>query len=98
MTNSMPHAPAGASEADAAEGRVYTVSGEDWDGIIAAANEARDFESRERLVVNIGPQHPSTHVVLRLVLTLEGETVAEVRGAVGYVQTVIAKDVEYSAR
>jgi len=42
-----PHAPAGASDADeeAAEGRVYTVSGEDWDEMVAAANEARDFQS-----------------------------------------------------
>ncbi len=97
MTSSMPHAPAGASDADdeAAEGRVYTVSGEDWDDIIAAANEARDFESGERLVVNMGPQHPSTHGVLRLVLTLEGETVAEVRAAIGYLHTGIEKNMEY---
>ncbi len=97
MTSSMPHAPAGASDADdeAAEGRVYTVSGEDWDEIIAAANEARDFESGERLVVNMGPQHPSTHGVLRLVLTLEGETVAEVRAAIGYLHTGIEKNMEY---
>jgi hypothetical protein len=39
----VPHAPAGASDAEAAEGRVYTVSGEDWDELVAAANEARDF-------------------------------------------------------
>jgi len=97
MTSSMPHAPAGASDADdeAAEGRVYTVSGEDWDEIVAAANEARDFESGERLVVNMGPQHPSTHGVLRLVLTLEGETVAEVRAAIGYLHTGIEKNMEY---
>ena len=97
MTSSTPQAPAGASDADdeAAEGRVYTVSGEDWDDIIAAANEARDFESGERLVVNMGPQHPSTHGVLRLVLTLEGETVAEVRAAIGYLHTGIEKNMEY---
>ncbi len=39
MTSSTPQAPAGASDAEAAEGRVYTVSGEDWDEIVAAANE-----------------------------------------------------------
>jgi NADH-quinone oxidoreductase subunit D len=91
----MPHAAAGASDADAAEGRVYTVSGEDWDEIVAAANEARDFESGERIVINYGPQHPSTHGVLRLVLTLEGETVAEVRPAIGYLHTGIEKNMEY---
>src|SRR5271154_2614472 len=92
---SMPHAAAGASDAEAAEGRVYTVSGEDWDEIIAAANETTDFESGERIVVNMGPQHPSTHGVLRLVLTLEGETVSEVRPAIGYLHTGIEKKMEY---
>jgi NADH-quinone oxidoreductase subunit D len=95
MTSSMPHAAAGASDAEATEGRVYTVSGEDWDEIVAAANEARDFESGERIVVNMGPQHPSTHGVLRLVLTLEGETVVEVRPAIGYLHTGIEKNMEY---
>ena len=90
-----PHAAAGASDAEAAEGRVYTVSGEDWDEIVAAANEAGDFQSGERLVINMGPQHPSTHGVLRLVLTLEGETVVEVRPAIGYLHTGIEKNMEY---
>jgi NADH-quinone oxidoreductase subunit D len=93
--SSVPHAPSGASDAEAAEGRVYTVSGEDWDELVAAANEARDFESGERIVINMGPQHPSTHGVLRLVLTLEGETVAEVRPAIGYLHTGIEKSMEY---
>ena len=92
-----PGAPAGAGEADegAAEGRVYTVSGEDWDEIVAAANEARDFEGNEQLVINMGPQHPSTHGVLRLILTLEGETVTEVRASIGYLHTGIEKNMEY---
>ena len=92
-----PHAPAGASDADeeAAEGRVYTVSGEDWDEMVAAANEARDFQSGERLVLNMGPQHPSTHGVLRLILTIEGETVEEVRASIGYLHTGIEKNMEY---
>ena len=95
MTSGMPHAAGGASDAEAAEGRVYTVSGEDWDELVAAANETTDFESGERIVVNMGPQHPSTHGVLRLVLTLEGETVAEVRPAIGYLHTGIEKNMEY---
>jgi len=92
-----PRAPAsaGGADDDAAEGRVYTVSGEDWDELIAAANEAKDFESSERLVINMGPQHPSTHGVLRLILTLEGETVAEVRASIGYLHTGIEKNMEY---
>jgi NADH-quinone oxidoreductase subunit D len=90
-----PHAATGATDAEAAEGQVYTVSGEDWDEIVAAANEARDFQAGERLVINMGPQHPSTHGVLRLVLTLEGETVAEIRPSIGYLHTGIEKNMEY---
>jgi NADH-quinone oxidoreductase subunit D len=89
-----PTAPAAADD-DAAEGRVYTVSGEDWDEVVAAANEARDFEGGERLVINMGPQHPSTHGVLRLILTLEGETVVEVRASIGYLHTGIEKNMEF---
>jgi len=43
----------------------------------------------------MGPQHPSTHGVLRLVLTLEGETVVEVRPAIGYLHTGIEKNMEF---
>jgi NADH-quinone oxidoreductase subunit D len=95
MTSSTPHAAGGASDAEAAEGRVYTVSGEDWDEIVGAALESEDFESGERIVINMGPQHPSTHGVLRLILTLEGETVAEVRPSIGYLHTGIEKNMEF---
>jgi NADH-quinone oxidoreductase subunit D len=94
-TGQMPHAPSGASDDDAAEGRVYTVGGDDWEEVVAAANEATDFESAERLVINMGPQHPSTHGVLRLILTLEGETVSELRASIGYLHTGIEKNMEY---
>lgn len=49
----------------------------------------------ERIVVNMGPQHPSTHGVLRLVLELEGETVTEARPVIGYLHTGIEKSIEY---
>ena len=56
--------------ADSHEGRVYNVGGEDWDEVIAAA-QSPDFQSSdERMVVNMGPQHPSTHGVLRLILKI----------------------------
>ena len=38
----------------------------------------------EEFVVNIGPQHPSTHGLLRLVVTLDGEKVVEVVPHIGY--------------
>jgi NADH-quinone oxidoreductase subunit D len=46
-------------------------------------------------VVNMGPQHPSTHGVLRLILELDGETVTEARAGVGYLHTGIEKNMEY---
>jgi NADH-quinone oxidoreductase subunit D len=73
------------------EGRVYTVTGGDWDDVAAdAANE-----HPERVVVNMGPQHPSTHGVLRLILELDGETVTQARVGIGYLHTGIEKNCEY---
>jgi NADH-quinone oxidoreductase subunit D len=43
----------------------------------------------------MGPQHPSTHGVLRLILTLEGETVVELRPVIGYLHTGIEKNMEF---
>jgi NADH-quinone oxidoreductase subunit D len=81
--------------ADSQEGRVYHVGGEDWDDIVAAA-ASPDFQaSDERMVVNMGPQHPSTHGVLRLILTLDGETVTELRPVIGYLHTGIEKNMEF---
>ena len=74
-----------------AEGRVYNLGGQDWDEVIAAATEIAE----ERLVVNMGPQHPSTHGVLRLILTLDGETVTELRPVIGYLHTGIEKNMEF---
>jgi len=77
-----------------AEGRVYYVDGEDWDEIVAAAGEG-ERSGEERMVVNMGPQHPSTHGVLRLILTLDGETVTELRPVIGYLHTGIEKNMEF---
>ena len=77
--------------AEAAEGTVYTAAGQDWDEIAAAQTERAD----ERIVVNMGPQHPSTHGVLRLILELEGETVTEARCGIGYLHTGIEKNMEF---
>jgi NADH-quinone oxidoreductase subunit D len=80
-----------AAERDTTEGRVYTVTGGDWDELVAAVDPVND----ERLIVNLGPQHPSTHGVLRLVCELEGETVRSIRPVVGYLHTGIEKNLEY---
>jgi NADH-quinone oxidoreductase subunit D len=85
---------AGATETGA-EGRVYNVAGQDWDELIAAVGSSPDSSGEERIVVNMGPQHPSTHGVLRIVLTLDGETVTELRPVIGYLHTGIEKNLEY---
>jgi NADH-quinone oxidoreductase subunit D len=81
-----------ASARETTEGRVFTVTGGDWDEVLAGAG---DVLSEEKIVVNMGPQHPSTHGVLRLVLELEGETVTEARTVVGYLHTGIEKNLEF---
>ncbi len=48
----------------------------------------------ETMVLNMGPQHPSTHGVLRVVLELEGETVIKARPDIGYLHTGIEKSCE----
>ena len=71
------------------EGTVYTVTGGDWDSLL------EQVDDEERIVVNMGPQHPSTHGVLRLVVELEGETVTSARTVIGYLHTGIEKNLEY---
>ena len=48
----------------------------------------------ERMLVNMGPQHPSTHGVLRLNLELEGEIVRRVKPVIGYLHTGMEKTAE----
>jgi NADH-quinone oxidoreductase subunit D len=48
----------------------------------------------ETMTVNMGPQHPSTHGVLRLVLELDGETVVSLSPTIGYLHTGIEKTAE----
>jgi NADH-quinone oxidoreductase subunit D len=79
------------AESQVHEGTVFNVTGQDWDSVVSGAAESGD----ERIVVNMGPQHPSTHGVLRLILELDGETVTEARCGVGYLHTGIEKNMEY---
>ncbi|MFF4674851.1 NADH-quinone oxidoreductase subunit D [Streptomyces sp. NPDC001279] len=84
--------PAGAR--DTTEGRVYTATGGDWDEVAGAAQRQGRADD-ERIIVNMGPQHPSTHGVLRLVLEIDGETVKEARCGIGYLHTGIEKNMEF---
>jgi NADH-quinone oxidoreductase subunit D len=47
------------------------------------------------MIINMGPQHPSTHGVLRLVVELDGETIVNVVPHIGYLHTGIEKTCEY---
>jgi len=80
-----------ATSRETTEGRVYSVTGNDWDSLVTEIGATKE----ERVVVNMGPQHPSTHGVLRLILELEGETVTEARAGIGYLHTGIEKNTEY---
>ena len=90
-TDHRPHAtrPAG-NEDMSSTVRAFEAYGDgDWDDI------AREAIGEERIVVNMGPQHPSTHGVLRLMLEIDGETVTEARAGIGYLHTGIEKNMEF---
>ncbi|MGH2868896.1 MAG: NADH dehydrogenase (quinone) subunit D [Solirubrobacteraceae bacterium] len=59
--------------------------------------ESGEGESHELLTLNIGPHHPATHGVLRLITTLEGEVVRDIKPIIGYVHTGIEKTAEDKA-
>jgi len=85
-----PHATGGVE--DRADGaHVFNASGGDWSDLAEEATALHE----ERIVVNMGPQHPSTHGVLRLILELDGETVTEARAGIGYLHTGIEKNMEF---
>jgi NADH-quinone oxidoreductase subunit D len=67
--------------------REVHLGGADWDQVIASPED-------ETMIINMGPQHPSTHGVLRLVLELDGETVMSCTPVVGYLHTGIEKNTE----
>jgi NADH-quinone oxidoreductase subunit D len=47
------------------------------------------------MIVNMGPQHPSTHGVLRVICELEGETIVQCKCVIGYLHTGMEKEAEY---
>ncbi len=69
----------------------FTASGGDWSVVTEEAARL----SGQRIVVNMGPQHPSTHGVLRIMLEIDGETITEARAGVGYLHTGIEKSMEW---
>ena len=56
--------------------------------------EATDLRGDELQVLNLGPQHPATHGVLRLQLELDGETILRTKPIIGYLHTGMEKTAE----
>jgi NADH-quinone oxidoreductase subunit D len=71
------------SEADAA--RLGEMSADDPIG------QVLDADDEQTMLINMGPQHPSTHGVLRLMLELQGETVLRCKPIIGYLHTGMEK-------
>jgi NADH-quinone oxidoreductase subunit D len=66
----------------------YFVAPGEWQDLPDAVED-------DLMVINMGPQHPSTHGVLRMILTLDGETVVDNQPVIGYLHTGIEKNCEY---
>ncbi|MDR1426915.1 MAG: NADH-quinone oxidoreductase subunit D [Bifidobacteriaceae bacterium] len=84
-----PIAPAPDTDFD--DAAFVAAAGGDWSDV---ADEIVRLKE-ERVAINMGPQHPSTHGVLRLILELDGETVTETRVGIGYLHSGIEKTMEF---
>src|SRR5580692_8703893 len=87
---------------DANDSAILTEGDVTDDGGVTSQHEVeQDYEQHERdksgvrsMVLNMGPQHPSTHGVLRLLLELDGETILKAAPDIGYLHTGIEKEFE----
>jgi NADH-quinone oxidoreductase subunit D len=87
----------GGTETPAA-GDTVTLTPSDYrrreESITMSSEPAGEGATHELLTLNIGPHHPATHGVLRLIATLEGEVVRDIKPIIGYVHTGIEKTAE----
>ncbi len=65
------------------------------DGRTAVLERPDTRQEGDLMTVNMGPQHPSTHGVLRIILTLDGETVVDAVPDIGYLHTGIEKSIQW---
>jgi NADH-quinone oxidoreductase subunit D len=65
-----------------------------WEPVERIDTDADLGPEQELLTLNMGPHHPATHGVLRLLTTLEGEVVRDIKPIIGYVHTGIEKTAE----
>jgi NADH-quinone oxidoreductase subunit D len=78
-----------ASELLRESGAVLRMSEAEAEEMAASIDEVTDDD--ETMIINMGPQHPSTHGVLRLMLELQGETVLRTKPIIGYLHTGMEK-------
>jgi NADH-quinone oxidoreductase subunit D len=64
------------------------------ESVTLSTEPAGEGQTHELLTLNIGPHHPATHGVLRLLATLEGEVVRDIKPIIGYLHTGIEKTAE----
>src|SRR5579862_768961 len=76
------------------EFRLHTDSITASDAARETAEQIAAPASSKRMVLNMGPQHPSTHGVLRIVLELDGETILKAVPDIGFLHTGIEKECE----
>src|SRR5580765_6149351 len=69
---------------------------ESWQGTVSDLKDLVSPRalSGETMLLNMGPQHPSTHGVLRLLLELDGETIVTAIPDIGYLHTGVEKNME----
>ncbi len=84
-----PRSELGARELLREVGSVLRMS--ETDAASLAENRQEIAGDDETMIINMGPQHPSTHGVLRLMLELQGETVLRCKPIVGYLHTGMEK-------
>jgi NADH-quinone oxidoreductase subunit D len=66
-------------------------------GLTATPLENPDDPTRETMLINMGPHHPSTHGVLRVALEVDGEKIVSAMPDIGYLHTGIEKNMEYKS-
>ncbi|HMK63942.1 MAG TPA: NADH-quinone oxidoreductase subunit D, partial [Acidimicrobiales bacterium] len=79
-----------AEEFSRAAGAVLRLPG----GVPGSEDVDIERPSDETMIINLGPQHPSTHGVLRLMMELDGETVVRSKPIIGYLHTGMEKTAE----
>src|SRR5687767_2306441 len=86
-----PRAGMGADELLRELGATLRISEAEAAQLAANTYGGDDFDESETMILNMGPQHPSTHGVLRLMLELDGETVLRTKPIIGYLHTGMEK-------